>query len=258
MGRSKKLRKQLIGKPCIFCLGARWATTVEHIPPRAFFLNKLRPKGYEFPACEKCNNGASQQDQVACMFASVAADTAKGGIFTEQSIRLMKGVANNSPEVIRYIFAEQSEARLVDGDEMFFVPVDRRVFHYWLNPWAAKQATALWWFHTKQIAGPDLRVLVQWITNADLLENGVPDNLFNLLGQGASLTSGRKDFSDQFFYRYGIDDCNSFGAFLMVFHQTSAVLVSIVPKEFLESSIRVFGFGEQFRVTSSGLQRSLD
>lgn len=258
MGRSKKLRKALIGRPCIFCAGARVAETVEHIPPRVFFLRKDRPRGYEFPACERCNFGSSQQDQVAAMFASISGNAVQSEIYSEQTYSLMRGVANNAPEVIQYVETDNSTGVRIDGEEMFFIPVDRRLFHYWLNPWAAKQAVGLWSEHTKKFVGANDRILVQWITNASLIEEGLPKEAIENLGGVRLFQSGRRDFSSQFAYRYGIDESFSYGAFLMVFHSSCAVLTSIVPVGFLSEMTRQFGFGEQFRVTECGIERSLD
>ncbi|MEP3844284.1 MAG: hypothetical protein ABJM43_02905 [Paracoccaceae bacterium] len=43
--------------------------TIEHTPPKAMFFGSLRPKGLEVPACRRCNNGSSQQDQFATLLA---------------------------------------------------------------------------------------------------------------------------------------------------------------------------------------------
>lgn len=258
MGRSKRLRNSLIGKPCIFCAGARVSDTVEHIPPRVFFLKKERPRGYEFPACESCNNGSSQQDQVAAMFASISGSAMQSEVYDQQTHSLMRGVANNAPEVIHYVATENSSEVRVDGQPLFFVPVDRRLFHYWLNPWAAKQAIGLWSEHTKKTLGAEDRILVQWITNASLIEEGLPIGVVDALGGLGLFRSGRRDFSNQFAYRYGISETREYGAFLMIFHSSCAVLTSIVSLQTMKDLTRQFGFGEQFRVTSYGIERSLD
>ena len=64
--KSVKLRRFLKENPnCCFCGGTRRATTVDHIPPRSFFLQRRHPKGLEFPACSSCNNNSSNAEDIA-------------------------------------------------------------------------------------------------------------------------------------------------------------------------------------------------
>lgn len=49
---------------CCFCGGGRPAVTVDHVPPKACFPVGFSPEGFEFPACEACNNGTSQFDSI--------------------------------------------------------------------------------------------------------------------------------------------------------------------------------------------------
>lgn len=50
---------------CCFCGGARNATTVDHVPPRSFFIDRRHPKGLEFPACNQCNNTIASAEDAA-------------------------------------------------------------------------------------------------------------------------------------------------------------------------------------------------
>ncbi|MEP6018146.1 MAG: hypothetical protein ABJ251_06645 [Paracoccaceae bacterium] len=54
---------------CCLCGGEVPMETIEHTPPKAMFFGSLRPKGLEVPACRRCNNGSSQQDQFAALLA---------------------------------------------------------------------------------------------------------------------------------------------------------------------------------------------
>lgn len=65
-GRTKKLLDQCPN--CVFCGGVKPATSRDHQPPKIFFTEKNFPAGYEFAACELCNNGFSQVEHVAAYF----------------------------------------------------------------------------------------------------------------------------------------------------------------------------------------------
>jgi hypothetical protein len=99
MGRSH--RRKWEGKSCVLCGGHRPAETWEHAPPIVIFRAKLRPKGLEAPACQRCNNGTSEFDQavtfLALSQASQSVLTSKG--LSEHELSLVKGTANNSPNL---------------------------------------------------------------------------------------------------------------------------------------------------------------
>jgi hypothetical protein len=71
MGSATRHRKAfLIANPvCAFCGGNTPAATIEHCPPRAMFQRRQWPEGFEFPACEACNQDTGDDDLVVAMLA---------------------------------------------------------------------------------------------------------------------------------------------------------------------------------------------
>ena len=71
MGEKKNRRETfLLAHPvCVFCGGGAKATTKEHCPPRSMFQGRQWPEGFEFPACDSCNHGTSDQDLLVAMLA---------------------------------------------------------------------------------------------------------------------------------------------------------------------------------------------
>jgi hypothetical protein len=45
---------------CIYCGGEVPAVSIDHVPPRAMFRGRRRPKGLEFASCKGCNEGTSR------------------------------------------------------------------------------------------------------------------------------------------------------------------------------------------------------
>ena len=84
--KATKLKKFLLEHPkCCFCGGAEQSTTKDHIPPRSFFIDRKHPKGFEFPACSKCNNTTSDSEDVARVL-SMLQGTAFGGALLQDFV----------------------------------------------------------------------------------------------------------------------------------------------------------------------------
>lgn len=238
------------------------ATTLEHAPPKVMFEDKIRPIGHEFPACARCNNGMSSLDQIAAMFAHISGDLSKGrdGRFTE---RLLRGVANNNPDVFNYIdILNPSKPLKIDFDgreqEGYRVSVNRGLFRKWLNPWAAKQACGLWYFETGKAVSETDRVIVTWLTNDQLIFEGAPDSILTNLPNARGMHMGRRDFHRQFSYLFGLSNDHDFGAFFSVYQDSVGVLSVVVPDHMVSRYGSIISFGELYRVSArDGLQRCL-
>ena len=163
MGQSRQRTASFLAdKFCVFCGGTVPATTIEHAPPRVMFVRKLRPKGHEFPACNRCNNGTSQQDQVAALMLFSTAEAFLPGKFRLDFEKAALGVANNAADAINYINTDAEGEIWTNTDapdqEILAIPVNKRLFSQWLNPWAAKQACAMWHQQTGLIVSKEQRI----------------------------------------------------------------------------------------------------
>ena len=71
----KKKRKRFLAQHpmCCFCGGATPATTVDHVPARAFFIDRRFPPGLEFPACLRCQNCTTDSEDVTRIVMSLNA-----------------------------------------------------------------------------------------------------------------------------------------------------------------------------------------
>lgn len=104
--------------------------------------------------------------------------------------------------------------------------IDKSIFTDWLNPWAAKQAYALHYLHTdSEIIPTTSRVMVQWFTNAHVLEEQSPDTLLRSLGNYGELRQGKKSSELQYSYRWQLD--GDIGCFILILHDSSMVLLGI-------------------------------
>lgn len=235
MGEAKtRLEKLKVDHPhCCFCGGTRQTETIEHAPPKVFFRDKKRLAGLEFPACKRCNNGSGRLDQVAALICITMSETERPLENKEYFHKLLGEVKNNDPEVLRYIDNAAATTFLkIRGlrRPMVQTRCDPRLMTDYLNPWAAKQAIAFWYQHTRRTFTNEQYVYVKWLTNGQILRAGIPDEVFRLAENYAELRQGAQRSSDQFFYRYSINLAENVGYFVLGAQASSVAVMFIAPK----------------------------
>lgn len=215
---------------CCLCGGSVVATTIEHAPPKVFFINKEIPSGsHRMPACARCNNGSGSADQVAAFVALLQASVHRD-IPKEYIEKLGRGVRNNSPDAFAAIFAgSPSDVPLRVGGKVDLyakVEIDPIIFENWLDPWAAKQAYALYYLHSDgKILPPTAKVMVQWFTNANISDDLAPDKLLQSLGNYGELRQGIKNSELQYSYKWQLDD--KIGCFVLMLQDASLAMLGI-------------------------------
>jgi hypothetical protein len=101
--RLSKTKRFLLDHPyCCFCGGAEPSTTIDHVPPKACFPEGYYPEEFEFPACDKCNDGSRRDDQLFGFYSQLLdfnesnrtpADLAK-------IAKLQDSIAHNFPDAL--------------------------------------------------------------------------------------------------------------------------------------------------------------
>lgn len=101
MGAAKRRREAFFeAHPfCCFCGGHTLANTIDHVPLRAAFANGIGPEGFEFPACEACNGGSSQSEQILALYARLC-DRNNENYSWGHIEKLIVGVRNNRPHLL--------------------------------------------------------------------------------------------------------------------------------------------------------------
>lgn len=235
--KQKKSRKQrfLQKNPiCCFCGGAVQATTWDHVPPRACFPEGHSPEGFEFPACENCNQGTRENDQIFGFYAQLTDfDSAN---YDHASVdKLKRGIANNRSDALPMIglSANQKRAALrhmniqrVQGETLNDVPLIGvpPVFDDAAATTGRKLACALNYRERDKIIPYDYKITVGW----NQLQNKsfeqilqyfarlLPDHTF---GNRPNL----KNYGQRFGYKSGVNESEDlfvyaaqFGAGLIV------------------------------------------
>ncbi|WP_319796563.1 hypothetical protein [Nitrobacter sp.] len=235
MGQAKRRRASfLLSHPvCIFCEGQSLATTEDHQPARSLFDRKEWPEGYVFPACETCNQASKHDEQILALLVRINSEREDDPQRRLDFQKYVRAMNNNFPAVLKILTANQKRQffksermRLPSGTALADLHMAgirasdaNRAFGRVLR----KIIRALHWKHTGQIAPIDDRMIaLQWYTNAYLHileEEGGWDIFIQLPSQPQIKRTGH-DLSDQFSYRYGVNEARDVSAFLLAFRHS--------------------------------------
>ena len=230
MSRNRANRKQefLRKHPfCCLCGGTIPATTIEHAPPRVLFVDRQIPGAFSFPACDRCNGGSKDADQIAALVTLIMGSATSSHVTDRYINKLLEAAATNYPEMLKYIDTSVSLQYLrVNGlvREVFVGGIDRHIFYDWLDPWIAKLGLAFWYHHQSDVFPETGRISVHWFTNASIANNEIPDELFSALKGFNFPFQGKIGNAHQFSYKYGFTNDRTTGSFLFSFHDSSAAV----------------------------------
>lgn len=198
---------------CSYCGGK--ATTTDHCPPRSFFANRVWPEGYEFPACESCNQEARKDEQILGLLAKISLTEDVPEPLQNEWRKQFSGILNNQREIVlewldvseakrkrifRDQFGELGDRLRYDGWNLFNLGTSTREA---ITRFMVKLAKALYYKHLNQLF--DGAVYVNHIDA--IRKDATPEILARTLALAPELAkperSGRS-LAEQFIYRFNI------------------------------------------------------
>jgi hypothetical protein len=227
----RKIAMKLRNLPCIFCGGITLATTKEHCPPRALFRDKHCPEGYDdFPACDECNGGSSDQDLLVALFGHL--DPEADAVKLKKGAGLMLAVSKQFPDVPHQMFdlsavqarsiARRLNLRPGPGEtyqELGIINIPPAM-HSAVGNLATKLTKAIFYKQTGLILPNGAGIQFYWFTNAQRQEHGrieLLELLSGIVGLSPTLTRNGQDLSDQFDYSYSADQAGELHLLQVVF-----------------------------------------
>lgn len=218
MGREAKFkqysRAELLRQHpwCCYC-GAR-ATTTDHCPPRALFYGRRWPEGYEFPACEPCNQEGRRYEQIVAVLAKATSARDDRADEKEYVRKILSGLRNNQPEIIeewnrmnsrndqrkafRRVFGPKGDALRRYGHGLVSIGPHSQVA---LTQFGAKLGKALFYKHTGKLLDGKVWVLA---LNAANPEDVIPalDEMLKIAPIVSTSVRSGAPLYDQFIYRF--------------------------------------------------------
>jgi hypothetical protein len=191
---------------CIYCAGENVATTIEHMPPKSVFEGRQRPKGLEFPACQKCNNGTGHSDLVAAMLARTWPDANTASQQADVA-KIFRGLANNVPGLFHEMDVGRGAEKLARKrhdlpDDVHPLRADGPILTRHVLTFAAKLGFALHFEMRAAPIPPTGGAQVMWFSNLQALKGEIPNVLFEVLPSPLTLQQGTKSVGDQFRYSF--------------------------------------------------------
>lgn len=168
---------------CIYCGGEQRAETIDHCTPIIVFDDKRRPKGLEFPSCERCHDGTRLDDQVLGLLSRVYPEDGKAS--DADLVKLFSAMRNNCPGLLEEMRPTPEHQRRVD--EMlpgsgFGLYVGGPIVTSSMLRVAARLGLALHYKATGRVVPPDGGVAVKWFPNFHIETVGIPPKLLAILG----------------------------------------------------------------------------
>ena len=222
MGDATKRRKAILSKCpyCIFCGGNVPATTIEHCPPRSFFQNKQWPEGFEFPSCEDCNHGTSDDDLLVAMLGRLDPFTERGDLDGRHN-GLMRAVSNQFPDLFTKLIpltardARNRNRKLglspAPGQTHLDVPVISVPveLHVAVCTFGRKLAKAIYYLGSSEIFPANGCLILSWFSNEEIVKLGKYQMLDIMKGIGGVvpiLVRSGKLLNDQFSFKISMSD----------------------------------------------------
>jgi hypothetical protein len=238
----RRLSKFLSEHPnCCYCGGTTPATTQDHFPPRAVFVGRQWPEGYVYPACNRCNGDAAEDEAIITLLSRMypSADTEAG---QREVINLMRAVAEQHPDLYHSLMPSANSVRrwlrrngmqLGPGMTTRDVPIlslEHPRITEAVDRFATKLFCSLYYQHLNRVLGPAGGMVFRWFTNAQDMDELLPQDVVgSLLSNFPTLTRQNTSLHEQFFYKFGIASDVHAGAFLVFFNKSFAMLGFVFP-----------------------------
>jgi hypothetical protein len=217
------------GEDCIYCAGKRPISSIEHMPPRAMFKRKERPKGLEFGCCKVCNEKTKNADQVASMIGRIYPDS-KDLDDHKDIQKLINGVGNNIPGLLAEMYLRPHEQAVASrkfppGIKGKVLSLEGGLVKQHLNVFSAKIGFALHREATGAAVPASGAVFARWYPNLVVWdERHFPKELWSMLPPPSTLRQGKKHVWEQFRFSCETEKDGALGMFIATFRESFAVV----------------------------------
>lgn len=228
MGSSKSRKQKFLlsHRICFYC-GSADATTIDHVPARECFNNRVGPEEFEFPACKTCNNSTGKMEQAAA-FLIRCFDFDENNHSEEQFRKLFMGTRNNLPGVLPSVnltanqkrqLLKAAEYSLPSGETYSSLPLaliseEARVA---MEQFSRKLTCALFYKHVGRPLPIESFIRIVWFPYASPHAKENVERFDEILPDYTLSKRQNTNIGEQFHYRYGVKEDTNLFAFLAQF-----------------------------------------
>jgi hypothetical protein len=239
MGRRGDQKQQFLAAHpvCCFCGGTTPSVEPDHQPPRAMFDNRQWPEGYVFPACASCNHVTSEQEDIIAFLARSLLLGDENPQQKNEYLEKLRAMNWRHIEMLRSMEMTANQKRRAFKERDLQKPpgtiysdfpmlnVEHPKITSAIKLFGAKLFLALHYKHHNVIAPPGAHVATLFVTNIQVEQGKIDDNIRSLMGRSAELVRACNDLSDQFNYSYAFSESDpSIGAYLCFFRRSFALI----------------------------------
>lgn len=176
------------------------------------FLNRVWPDGFEFPACDECNSGSSDEDLLFAMLSRFDPVSNSGDLDNRQ-IGLMRGAEGQFPGLFQRMMLSPSEARRRNRENGVLPRAGQTQqqaasminvtgeMHHAVCTVALKLAKAMYFRRTGRAFPDHGFLMVNWFGNSDLFKHGsfrMFADLQHVAGDVPVIARNGQSLADQF------------------------------------------------------------
>jgi hypothetical protein len=237
MGASKKRKEEFFKDHpnCFFCGEGLTPTTwtIDHVPARECFKDRVGPEGFKFPACKRCNGRHRRIEQVAALYIRVFDLSAEPESFT-QIDKLVSGVRNNDPQHMFYLLKAYEKRRALRAGRL---SVDRtttfadmpivgfpQAGHEALEQFGRKLTCALFYKHCGKPMPLEYCIKTQHIFYSESRSQEVASRFSKMLPDYQLSQRVNTDIGEQFHYRFGVKDDGSIFGYIAQFAKSLFII----------------------------------
>ncbi|MGZ2442804.1 hypothetical protein [Sinorhizobium medicae] len=210
-------------------------TSVEHMPPRSLFEGKQRPRGLEFPSCQKCQNSTRREELAVAMFSRIYPDspTEKG---RKEYQKIIRSVSRNHAGLLEEMNIDRLAVLRDIGEAANRLPTwnflncGGPLATTIISKFATKLAAALHFELTHEIVPRGAAIFVMHFTNYSAIVEGMPIDLLDALGVEKILAMGAQHSGGVFSYQSRRLNGEPTTIHMAYFRQSFALLLGVFPR----------------------------
>lgn len=212
---------------CSYCPNP--AITTEHCPPKILFRNSDVPKGWDFPACERCNNGTSASDQIFAFFvySNLLQPTRTQWKHFE---KIGRGIKNNNEAILDDVLLNAApivHSSLSLGTAVTHYEIAMSPLLSWHLDRVVDKLTLSAYLKLLGKVAPDAcAVWHAWLTNSHIA-TGDLQKIPKMFGKLEHIRQGRKTSQGQFAYQHAVTTKGD-AIFRFAFQNTIVLLSAVI------------------------------
>jgi len=94
---SSRRRRVFLKEHQVCCFCGQLADTIDHMPPRVFFTDRIWPEEFEFPSCSNCQKQTKLDEAIAALYIVVGDHS---NFSEEEIVARFESVRNNAPNAL--------------------------------------------------------------------------------------------------------------------------------------------------------------